>query len=175
MGDQPMQGVGSAWFVIVVCLYGRGRGVENYPTDLAAIGPWQVAAGLLWIWTTNLIRVSMGMMLLRLKEERRWKWPLRILVLDQVCLMIAATTVQLLVCRPLSSMWNPTPDMECIPVSGMVTYGIVYNGKGSRPPPPVLEKGVRRRRANRHLRLPPFSFEHCERYRSGRHAAQLHS
>jgi hypothetical protein len=116
--------------------YRLGRGVENYPIDLVAIGPWLVTAGLLWIWTTNLIRVSMGLMLLRLKQERRWTWPLRSLVLTQICLMVAATTVQLLVCRPLSSVWNPTPDMECIPMSGMLKYGIVYNGKGCLLPLP---------------------------------------
>jgi hypothetical protein len=125
-----MQCFETGWFVIMAHLYGRGRGVEGHPTDMVAVGPWQVTAGLLWIWTTNLIRVSMGLMLLRLKQERRWAWPLRSLVLVQVCLMIAATIVQLLVCRPLSSIWNPTPEMECIPMSSMVKYGVVYNGKG---------------------------------------------
>lgn len=164
------QGVGSAWFAIVVWLYGRGRGVDDYPTDpaaTAAIGPWSVAAGLLWIWATNLVRASMGLMLLRLKDERRWKWPLRILVLVQVCLIIVATTVQLQICRPLSSVWNPTPDMKCISKSVMVTYATVYNGKG---PSPTTRVGLR------HINHPHllFSFQHCERFHLGPNATQLH-
>jgi len=127
-----MQGLASAWFFLMAYLYGRGRGVENYPTDLVAIGPSLVAAGLIWLWTLNLLRISMGLMLLRLKEERHWVWPLHLLILVQICLMIAASTVQLLVCRPLSSVWNPTPEMKCIPISGMMTYGIIYNGETRR-------------------------------------------
>jgi hypothetical protein len=125
-----VQGLTRIWFIITAYLYQRGRGVENQPPDLVSIGPWLVTAGLVWIWALNLVRISMGFMLLRLKEERSGVWSLRSLILVQICFILAATTVQLLICRPLSGVWNPTPDMVCISASDMMTYGTVWNSKG---------------------------------------------
>ena len=117
------------WFAVDAVLYSRfGRGVENYVYDLSIVGPVEVALGIVWLWGVNVARIAMGLMLLELKDEPSWRWPLRLLVILQVCLIIAATSVQLAICRPLSSVWSPTPDAQCISNSGLLNYAYVYNG-----------------------------------------------
>ncbi|KAF4336516.1 hypothetical protein FBEOM_9625 [Fusarium beomiforme] len=82
--------------------------------------------GLIFFWALNVIRISMCLMLLRLKDERVWKWALRSLIVFQVCLIIVATCVQMALCRPLSGLWAPTPDTRCIPVEGFRRYWITH-------------------------------------------------
>ena len=98
------------------------------------MGPWLLVSAVVWLWALNLIRISMGLMLLRLKEDRGWMWPLRALVILQVGLIIVAGTVQTLRCQPVSGSWDPTPETKCISHTGMMVYGYVYNGKQSQEP-----------------------------------------
>ncbi|KAF5705022.1 hypothetical protein FMUND_12283 [Fusarium mundagurra] len=117
----------TTWFSLMVLEYiNHGRAIENYPRDLTIIGPIETAMGLIFFWALNVIRISMCLMLLRLKEERAWKWALRILIVLQVCLIIVATGVQMALCRPLSGLWAPTPDTRCIPTEGFRRYWITH-------------------------------------------------
>lgn len=103
-----------------------GRAIEKYPHDPSIMGPIETAMGLLFFWALNVVRISMCLMLLRLKDERAWRWSLRSLIVLQVCLIIVATCVQLACCRPLSGLWAPTPDTQCIPVEGFRRYWITH-------------------------------------------------
>jgi hypothetical protein len=71
----------------------------------------------------------MSLMLVRLKDSRKWVWPLWTLTAIQICLIIVATTVQLSFCRPISGIWNPTPETKCISPEGMMIYAYIYSGK----------------------------------------------
>lgn len=103
-----------------------GRAIERYPFDFASVGPIEAAMGLLFFWALNMIRISMCLMLLRLKDERAWKWALRSLIVLQVCLIIIATGVQMALCRPLTGLWAPTPDTRCIPTEAFRRYWIAH-------------------------------------------------
>ncbi|KAH6843499.1 hypothetical protein B0I37DRAFT_218951 [Chaetomium sp. MPI-CAGE-AT-0009] len=117
----------TAWFSILVFIYAKhGRAVERYPFDFSAVGPYEAAMGLLFFWALNVIRISMCLMLLRLKQERAWRWALGGLIVFQVCLIIVATSVQMALCQPLSGLWAPTPDTRCIPVDGFRVYWITH-------------------------------------------------
>ena len=127
----------STWFFATATMYGHGRDVENYPFDCGRFGPLIVVVGVMWLWSLNLIRISGGLMPLRLKDDRRWFWPLRALIALQGCLMLAVMGMQIFTCNPISALWNPTPESQCIPVSGMRVYIIVYNGESANQHQPM--------------------------------------
>jgi len=112
-----------------VILYRNGRGVDNHVYDWSFVGPMEVTLGIIYSWAVNATRISMALMLLRLKQETAWRWSLQSLILIQICLVIVVTSVQLAICRPLSGVWAPTPETRCIPQSGMMKYAYVFNGK----------------------------------------------
>ncbi|KAM5347321.1 hypothetical protein ACJ41O_010326 [Fusarium nematophilum] len=111
---------------LMFVLYAHGRGVEGL-FDPSANGPILAAQGLMWLWALNTVRISMALMLLRLKDSTQWQWPLWVLIGVQVCLIIVATTMLFSYCRPFSGSWNPTPDTVCISPSSMKLYAFVYN------------------------------------------------
>jgi hypothetical protein len=112
--------------LLVVDYIEGGRVIENYPRDPSIYGPIDTAMGLIFFWALNFIRISMCLMLLRLKYERAWKLVLRSLIVLQVCLIIVATGVQMALCQPLSGIWAPTPDARCIPVVAFRRYWIIH-------------------------------------------------
>ncbi|EXA28829.1 hypothetical protein FOVG_19594 [Fusarium oxysporum f. sp. pisi HDV247] len=117
----------TTWFSLMVLEYSKyGRAIEKYPHDPSIMGPIETAMGLLFFWALNVVRISMCLMLLRLKDERAWRWALRSLIVLQVCLIIVATCVQLACCRPLSGLWAPTPDTRCIPTEDFRRYWITH-------------------------------------------------
>jgi hypothetical protein len=119
----------TGWFAIQTVLYSRGRGVEGREVVLSFDVPMAIAAGLLWLCAIDAVRISMSLMLLRLGSTRVWSCVLYTLIGIQVCLIIVVLGVQLSMCRPLSSLWDPTPDTKCIPAGGMMVYAYVYAGK----------------------------------------------
>ncbi|KAH7210137.1 hypothetical protein DER44DRAFT_660159 [Fusarium oxysporum] len=122
-----LQALTTTWYSLMVLEYSKyGRAIEKYTQDSSIVGPIEAAMGLIFFWALNVIRISMCLMLLRLKDERAWRWALRSLIVLQVCLIIVATCVQMALCRPLSGLWAPTPDTRCIPVEGFRHYWITH-------------------------------------------------
>jgi len=116
-----------AWFAIVVVLYSYGRGIVGYALPLSIVGPLEAAAGVIWIWSMNMTRVSMCLMILRVKTSKQWKWSLWGLTAVQIGLIIAATSVNLNYCHPLTAAWKPNPDDVCLKPSQMKAFGYTYN------------------------------------------------
>lgn len=110
-------------------MYHHGRGIEGFVADPWTMGPLIVADGVLWVWALCVIRISVALMLLRLKESRWWKSALWTIIGVQVCMLIVGTTMHLVMCRPLSARWAPTPTATCIPPPKFMIYGYVYSGK----------------------------------------------
>lgn len=110
-------------------MYHHGRGIEGFAPDPWTMGPLVVADGVLWVWGLCMIRISVALMLLRLKESRWWKSALWIVIGIQACMLIVGTTMHLVMCRPLSARWAPGPDAVCIPPPKFMIYGYVYSGK----------------------------------------------
>ncbi|KAH7117209.1 hypothetical protein B0J13DRAFT_458888 [Dactylonectria estremocensis] len=116
-----------AWFIIVAAMYSYGRGVVGNPEPLSIVGPLGATVGVLWFWSMNVIRISMCLMILRLKDSRRWKGPLWSLIAVQVALALSATVVNLCYCRPLSAAWESDPDAVCLKPSQMKAFAYTYN------------------------------------------------
>lgn len=109
-------------------MWHHGRGIEGFVPDPWTMGPLIVADGVLWVWGLCIIRISVALMLLRLKESRWWKWTLSAVVGVQICMVIVGTTMHLVMCRPISARWAPTPEATCIPPAQFKIYGFVYSG-----------------------------------------------
>jgi hypothetical protein len=110
-------------------MYGYGRGLEGYLPDPWTVGPLVVADGVLWVWALNVIRISVALMLLRLKDSLPWKVTLWGIVAIQSAMLVVGTTMHLVMCRPISARWAPTPSAVCIPNPSFMAYGYVYSGK----------------------------------------------
>lgn len=126
-------------------LYHHGRGLGGFLPNPWAVGPLVVADGVLWVWALNMIRISVAFMLLRLKDSRRWRLTLWIIIGIQVSMVIVGTTMQLVMCRPISARWAPTPTAQCIPPPYFMTYGYIYSGKLLLSPQRHLCRRVSRR------------------------------
>lgn len=113
-------------------MYHYGRGIQGFAPDPWMVGPLVVADGILWVWALCMIRISVALMLLRLKDSRWWKSTLATIMTIQMCMIIVGTTMHLVICRPVSARWAPTPAAVCIPPPKFQIYGYVYSGELSR-------------------------------------------
>jgi len=110
-------------------MYHYGRGIQGFAPDPWFVGPLVAADGVLWVWALCVIRISVALMLLRLKESRWWKSTLSTIMVIQMCMIIVGTTMHLVICRPISARWAPTPASVCIPPPKFQIYGYAYSGE----------------------------------------------
>ena len=110
-------------------MYHYGRGLEGFAPDPWTIGPLVVADGVLWVWALNVTRISVALLLLRLKDSLPWRVTLWGIIAVQACMLVVGTTMHLVMCRPISARWAPTPTATCIPPPNFMAYGYVYSGK----------------------------------------------
>ncbi|KAH7150606.1 hypothetical protein DER46DRAFT_464259, partial [Fusarium sp. MPI-SDFR-AT-0072] len=115
------------WYAIVATLYSYGRGVVGYAQPASIVGPLGATCGVLWFWSMNMVRISMCLMILPLKDSRRWKYPLWSLIAVQIGMIISATSINLAYCRPLSAAWEPNPDAVCLEPWQMEVFAYTYN------------------------------------------------
>jgi len=109
-------------------MYHYGRGVEGALLVMSTMGPLIVATAVLWVWALNIIRISVALMLLRLKDSRPWKITLWGLITIQTMMLIVGTTMHLVMCNPISGRWG-VPGAKCIPDAEFKIYGYVYSCK----------------------------------------------
>ncbi|KAK4118312.1 hypothetical protein N657DRAFT_659645 [Parathielavia appendiculata] len=117
-----------AWYGVDVAMYHYGRGIEGFSPDPWTMGPLVVADGVLWVWALNVIRISVALLLLRLKDSLPWRLALWVVISVQVCMLIVGTTMHLVMCQPISARWAPTPTARCIYTPYFMTYGYIYSG-----------------------------------------------
>ncbi|PVI02274.1 hypothetical protein DM02DRAFT_653739 [Periconia macrospinosa] len=120
------------WYALTVAAayHGLGHHVNYVSTqDRAYIIRVLFFTNLLWLWTTNLLRISTALLLLQLnKDSRWWKRVLQTTIVAQIVFMVGATTVQLTVCRPLRvQLGYPVSEPKCFPVFAIHIYGYTYN------------------------------------------------
>jgi len=120
------------WYALttVAAQYGFGRPVTHVSEQHQAFTRRMLfLTNLLWIWASNLVRISTGLLLLQLdKDTRWWKRVLWTVIVAQIVCMIGATTVQLSVCRPIRYLLgDKVPGRKCMPRIGIVLYGYTYN------------------------------------------------
>jgi hypothetical protein len=98
------------------------------------MGPLIVATGVLWVWALCIIRMSVALMLLRLKDSRPWKITVWTVIAVQVCMVIVGTTMHLVLCDPISARWAKVGDFKCIPDAEFMKYGYVYSSMSISAP-----------------------------------------
>lgn len=113
------------WYAITAAEYHYGRGIEGFLPDMSTMGPLIVATGVLWVWALCIIRMSVALMLLRLKDSRPWKTTVWTVIAVQVCMVIVGTTMHLVLCNPISGRWTKVG--KCIPDPDFTKYGYVYS------------------------------------------------
>jgi len=117
-----------AWFALIIVLYLYGRVIVD-PKKASIMGPLMIACSIFWTWALNMIRVSMCLLILRLRDSRRWKWSLWSMIAAHIAMIISATSLNLAYCRPISAVWEANPDAVCLKPWQMRVYGYTYHSK----------------------------------------------
>ncbi|AEO58230.1 hypothetical protein MYCTH_93589 [Thermothelomyces thermophilus ATCC 42464] len=130
LGPARSQFVTIAWYGIDAAMYHHGRGLEGFGPDPWTMGPLIVAGGVLWVWGINVIRISVALMLLRFRDSRSLPWTMTVwaVIGVQTCMLAVGTIMHLVMCRPISARWAPTPSANCIKPTHFMTYGYLYSG-----------------------------------------------
>ncbi|KAF2398790.1 hypothetical protein EJ06DRAFT_496547 [Trichodelitschia bisporula] len=69
---------------------------------------------LLWTWSITLIKISIAVMLLRIRRDNPWRYWVYFLIGFVVSSAIVSTVLQFVQCSPVSAFWNPTvPGAKC--------------------------------------------------------------
>ncbi|KAH7397135.1 hypothetical protein BKA66DRAFT_521609 [Pyrenochaeta sp. MPI-SDFR-AT-0127] len=112
--------------------YGFGR--HNYyvsAENKSIVFRYLFGVVIIGLWSATLVRVSVALMLLRLKNTRSWKILLRTIVAIQIVSMVGVNICQLLQCRPIRAMWDMVPSAQCWTAKQMATYGYVHTSLGA--------------------------------------------
>ncbi|KAF1954046.1 hypothetical protein CC80DRAFT_595202 [Byssothecium circinans] len=76
---------------------------------------------LLWYWSLTLIKLSVALLLLRIKHTKRWRFFLYSTMLVLILAAVVQTAFQFLQCRPFSIYWDPrvtsTQGLKCFKTS----------------------------------------------------------
>lgn len=112
-------------------MYYYGRGLEGFRPDPWTMGPLIVADGVLWVWAMNVTRISVALMLLRFRDSRSrlWVTTVWVVICVQACMLTVGTIMHLIMCRPISARWAPTPSADCINPEHFMVYGFIFTGK----------------------------------------------
>jgi hypothetical protein len=115
--------------VILACSYGYGRrsafvSPSNRLVAMRLIFICQV----LWYWSIALVKISVALLLLRIKPTRAWRIFLFSTIVLLVLTAITSTFFQFLQCRPFSVYWDPNVFLKggvtCVPqlaITGNIT------------------------------------------------------
>ncbi|KAL2188150.1 hypothetical protein L209DRAFT_741296 [Thermothelomyces heterothallicus CBS 203.75] len=119
-----------AWYGIDAAMYHHGRGLEGFRPDPWIMGPLIVAGGVLWVWGINVVRISVALMLLRFRDSLSLPWTMTVwaVIGVQTCMLAVGTIMHLVICRPISARWAPTPSASCIKPTHFMMYGYLYSG-----------------------------------------------
>lgn len=112
--------------------YGYGR--HNYyvsTENTIIVFRYLFGVVIIGLWSATLVRVSVALMLLRLKDTRNWKLLLRIIIALQISTMVGVNICQLLQCRPIRAMWDVVPNAKCWTAKQMAAYGYVNASLGA--------------------------------------------
>ncbi|KAF2193206.1 hypothetical protein K469DRAFT_653097 [Zopfia rhizophila CBS 207.26] len=113
---------------LVACHYGLGRHIWYVSKeDIKILRVLNVPGSLFWLWSANLTRMSISLMLLRLKETLAWRRALWTLVGVQGFCIISTTVVQFANCIPARAFWEvDVENAKCMPPIAYITYGWTY-------------------------------------------------
>ncbi|KAF1848086.1 uncharacterized protein K460DRAFT_364085 [Cucurbitaria berberidis CBS 394.84] len=112
--------------ICIACAYGFGRHAEFIPqASRTAALRLSFICQVIWYWSITLVKLSVALLLLRLKPGRAWR---NFLFSIMGVLLLNATVqtfFQFLQCRPFSSYWDPSTffrpgGVKCVPRSVII-------------------------------------------------------
>jgi hypothetical protein len=74
--------------------------------DLETAGQLGFISMVLWIWAITTLKVSVALMLLRIKQTPRWKFGIWFLITVLIVVGIGSTLAQVLQCLPVKANWD---------------------------------------------------------------------
>ncbi|KAH7335080.1 hypothetical protein BKA66DRAFT_584714 [Pyrenochaeta sp. MPI-SDFR-AT-0127] len=115
---------------VVACTHGMGRhyyyvSVEDRSIALLCM----FVNSYFWFCGIACMRISVGLLLLRLKDSwsRSWAWTIWTIIVIQVISTVASVILQLLVCRPIRLQWEVVPDGVCWSPLALQVWGYLYS------------------------------------------------
>jgi hypothetical protein len=76
----------------------------------------------IWVWSVSCTKISVLLMLLRIKQTPMWKRGIAVFITFVVLNGIAITLVQLLQCRPIKANWDISlPRSDCLAQDNVLT------------------------------------------------------
>jgi hypothetical protein len=121
------------YVVLIVSLVIAHGGVHSMYMDIPTITKVMKVDFSLWtlsLWSVTFTKISICLMLLRIKQTRIWTRFLWALIAAMVATAIAGCVVQLLQCTPISGNWNPfTHETACWSAKKVQISAGIYNGK----------------------------------------------
>lgn len=123
----------SAKYVVVclACSYGFGRRAEFVsPGSRVSAMRLIFICQVIWYWSIALVKISVALLLLRIKPSRAWRIFLYGTIVMLLVTAVVQTCFQFLQCRPFKSYWDPsafiTGRVRCIPpnaITGNIIAG----------------------------------------------------
>ncbi|KAF2671247.1 hypothetical protein BT63DRAFT_211205 [Microthyrium microscopicum] len=113
--------MGITMYGLVIYTYALGYGksmmeLATKPEKIADIFKFNFALQIILIWAVTSTKLSASLTLLRLRDNKYWRWFLYFLMAVLVGFAISNLAVELTQCRPLSTFWNPEqPGSACRP------------------------------------------------------------
>ncbi|KAF2448431.1 hypothetical protein P171DRAFT_353734 [Karstenula rhodostoma CBS 690.94] len=94
--------------LIVSVLNGLGRRTLSVPAARRSSAMrYLFISQVFWYWSVTLVKLSVALLLLRLKQTRPWRFFLYLIMSIAISAAIVQTCFQFLQCRPFSVFWDP--------------------------------------------------------------------
>jgi hypothetical protein len=115
---------------MVSCIHGWGHhSAYVAKEDQILVFKSSFAQQVIWIFAIALVRMSIALSLLRLSNDRIWKWTLWAIIAVQIITYFGHMLFQFFNCKPLRASWEPVYDIRCWPRKYVLIFGWVANGK----------------------------------------------
>lgn len=120
------------WALLVVAVhYGAGRHNFYVPTrDHVPAQHFLVASELPWAASIMFIKISIAIMLLRMKHTPLWRVFLWLMIVVQILSCLASLIFQLVQCRPLAALWDPAGHPHAVCTDPDAAFVSLYVNSG---------------------------------------------
>jgi hypothetical protein len=100
-------GTGDAIVQVAVVSYTGGRHTMYISHDKLVLAAKVGFLGVpMWVWSMTVLKISVALMLLRIKETRKWRIGIWSLIAALAALGFGSTMAMMLQCRPIQANWN---------------------------------------------------------------------
>jgi hypothetical protein len=110
--------------------YGYGRHAYYLDqNDLTVIGEMEYIGDLVWVWTLTLVKISMCLLLYRIRKT--WFVGMSIFGAFQFAVVLATTVIHFVRCSPIRANWEYVPHSRCWTTQAITISYYVLSGMPS--------------------------------------------